>query len=294
MSTEVEVVKNKVFYTAKYDRIFKTIFVNEKDYHLMEALLSECLGEEIKIVKYNKVELDVKTTKERTKRLDVIVRAKDRYLNIELNTKGDDLTRVRNLNFFTAFFSSRTNRNETYDEDIEYIQINLSYKIAKSKRAISTYTLKNEDNEEYVKNFKIMEVNLDRIKNEWYANDKKGTKYRYLLMLDLNQKELEELSRKDIIVKEYMERIVDLNNDDVFIPPVSYEEDEALLQEAYRRRARKEGLEEGIKEGRAEGLETGARQEKIKIAKNMINLDIDIDTIVKSTGLTIEEIKNIK
>ena len=80
----------------------------------------------------------------------------------------------------------------------------------------------------------------------------------------------------------------------MFIPPVSYEEDESLLQEPYRRRARKEGLEEGIKEGRAEGLETGARQEKIKIAKNMINLDIDIDTIVKSTGLTIEEIKNIK
>ena len=39
---------------------------------------------------------------------------------------------------------------------------------------------------------------------------------------------------------------------------------------------------------------TGKQEEKIMIAKNMLELDIDIDKIVKATGLSEEEINNLK
>ena len=39
---------------------------------------------------------------------------------------------------------------------------------------------------------------------------------------------------------------------------------------------------------------TGKQEEKIMIAKNMLDLDIDIDKIVKATGLSEEEINNLK
>ena len=39
---------------------------------------------------------------------------------------------------------------------------------------------------------------------------------------------------------------------------------------------------------------TGKQEEKIMIAKNMLKLDIDIDKIVKATGLSEEEINNLK
>ena len=47
---DVSEVKNnnkeeKRLITARNDRIFKTIFIDKNDYHLMESILSECLEE---------------------------------------------------------------------------------------------------------------------------------------------------------------------------------------------------------------------------------------------------------
>ena len=46
----------------------------------------------------------------------------------------------------------------------------------------------------------------------------------------------------------------------------------------------------GIKEGIEKGIEKGM----ILVAKNMLKLNIDIDTICKSTGLSINKIEEIK
>ena len=57
------------FYTAKYDRVFRKIFVNAKDYKLLEAVLSACLDKDVKIIKFIDTELNVRNVKERVKRL---------------------------------------------------------------------------------------------------------------------------------------------------------------------------------------------------------------------------------
>jgi predicted transposase/invertase (TIGR01784 family) len=53
------------------------------------------------------------------------------------------------------------------------------------------------------------------------------------------------------------------------------------------------GLEQGVKQGLEQGLEKGEKQAKIEIAKNSLSLGLDINTVLKLTGLTIEEIKNL-
>lgn len=58
--------------------------------------------------------------------------------------------------------------------------------------------------------------------------------------------------------------------------------------------ARKEGLEKGLKEGLKEGLKKGKIEERINIAINLLNYGIDKKTISFSTGLSIEEINNLK
>jgi len=50
------------------------------------------------------------------------------------------------------------------------------------------------------------------------------------------------------------------------------------------------GIKEGIEKGIKEGIEKGM----ILVAKNMLKLNIDIDTICKSTGLSIDKIEEIK
>ena len=54
------------------------------------------------------------------------------------------------------------------------------------------------------------------------------------------------------------------------------------------------GLKVGIQQGIQQGIQSGMQQEKIAIAKNMKIQNIDIETISKVTGLSIDEIKNLK
>ena len=58
------------------------------------------------------------------------------------------------------------------------------------------------------------------------------------------------------------------------------------------------GKQEGIELGKQEGIELGKQEgielEKIKIVKSLLKNDVDIETIIKSTDLTKEEIEKIK
>ena len=53
------------------------------------------------------------------------------------------------------------------------------------------------------------------------------------------------------------------------------------------------GFDKGMAKGKAEGIEDGKRSEKINIAKKMKENNIDIETIIKCTGLTKEEIEEL-
>ena len=53
------------------------------------------------------------------------------------------------------------------------------------------------------------------------------------------------------------------------------------------------GRAEGIAEGRAEGLEQGHIEAKIEMANKFKALGVDIDTIVKATGLDREAVEKL-
>ena len=57
---------------------------------------------------------------------------------------------------------------------------------------------------------------------------------------------------------------------------------------------RKSGFREGLKEGLQKGLEQGREQSKKEIAQNLLSLKMPIEQIIQITGLTKEEINNIK
>ena len=61
-------------------------------------------------------------------------------------------------------------------------------------------------------------------------------------------------------------------------------------REEGREEGRKEGKEEGIKEGRAEG----SKDERSKIAINLIRLGTSCEIITQATGLSAEEVSRLK
>jgi predicted transposase/invertase (TIGR01784 family) len=61
---------------------------------------------------------------------------------------------------------------------------------------------------------------------------------------------------------------------------------------------KKEGLEQGLEKGKElgkkEGLELGKKAREIEIARNLLKINVDIAIISASTGLSVEEIKQIE
>ena len=57
--------------------------------------------------------------------------------------------------------------------------------------------------------------------------------------------------------------------------------------------AEQRGKKEGYSVGLSDGISQGSQQKAIETAKNMLKDNLDIQTILKYTGLSIEEIKSL-
>lgn len=84
---------------------------------------------------------------------------------------------------------------------------------------------------------------------------------------------------------EKMQRIADLRQKAIM--------DEKAIYEKGLEVGIEKGMKEGIQRGIEKGIMEGSQKEKIEIAKKMLELKIDIETIAKATGLTEQEIEKI-
>jgi len=84
-----------------------------------------------------------------------------------------------------------------------------------------------------------------------------------------------------------------------------YDKEWALRDQGYRdglsqgkaegfSQGKAEGREEGKAEGISEGISEGKIENKKEIAKNMLSKAMEVELISEITGLSIEEIKNLK
>lgn len=88
---------------------------------------------------------------------------------------------------------------------------------------------------------------------------------------------------------------------------LNYEKMPDLERDAYKRfvenrriemsvkeTAKVEGFNEGMEKGIEKGIEKGEDRKAIKVAKNLLKNNIDINIIVSSTGLSLEEIEKLR
>ncbi len=266
------------------DSIFKAIVVNEQDTRLLDYILSDILEEKVHVFKFVPTELKIRRKSERVKVTDLIVESNNgKHILVELNSNFSKSTRVRNLSYYASYYSQIIEKSEKYSEDIETVLINLNND-SEVELAKKTYLIKcNEDESIYTNTFKIININLVKYKKLWYDECIKGNKeHIHLVMLNANMNEIEELGKKDKVVKEYEERMLTLTKDGVVINHLSYEED----QEKLRRSEISEAKDEGITKGIAEGIN--------KIAINMLKKKMNINDIIEITGLSEKEIEKLK
>ena len=121
-------------YTAKNDRLFKTVASNKYGKEILEALLSTIFNEKVEVLEFIPVELALDTESERKKTLDVLVRVDNKIINVEMNAQGlSEIVKIRNLSYLCKMFSNNITKGEGIDVETKFLQINLIYNYKKTK-----------------------------------------------------------------------------------------------------------------------------------------------------------------
>ena len=286
----------KKFYTCRYDRAFKEVFMNEKNKDLLIVLLEKVLNVKIDSIEYLNLEDIVDNIEVRKKLYDLRLNTNIGRIQVEVNSNIYNYSKNRQMAYLCNEYSHITLSGEEYNEEIDIIQINFTYGMMKNfeeknknlfdDRGMRIYKLMDNESKLYVNNFKIYEINMDYYMKFWYNEDKENIeKYKYFIMMDLDKNDLEKLSKSDWVVNKYMNVMEKLNKLPKYIEFISAEEDERKMRNTIKRIAREEGLEEGREEGE--------KNRNLEIAKKMKEDNVDILVISKYTGLSNEEIKNI-
>ena len=274
------------FYTCRNDRAFKEVFLNPNNSDLLKALLEFILKIKIEKLEIKKTELLSGNVNIKDKRVDAIVHTGNKKIEIEINSQNKDYLHTRSTAYICNIYQSNASVGDTYNEDTDIIQVNLTWGLGRNNDEMKIYKIMNEKGELYVKNFIIYEINMDYYDKIWYSkNEDEIKKNQYMIMLDLDKKELKSMP-KDKIVDKYITNVTIVNDDPEFQKYMSEEEDKKKIQNSLLSEAKEEGIEQGY----ASGINDGIKQ----TAKNMLNKNMPIEDISEITGLSINEIKGLK
>jgi len=287
----MKTTEQEKFYTAKYDRIFKSIFLSENGKFLMKKLLETILEKEMKIIDYPPCDIPVTKAWEKVTTVDFIVQLENILVHFEIETGTSIETLTKNLNGFTKIYYQGSYRGGKYDTKTLFLNIILQYNLSKYRDIQEDYYIINKKrNRTLSKNFKIIIFNMDRIKRFWYTKDIKNIKkYLYLIMLDLPKEELEKIKEWDDTVKLFHKKITKLNDWNRFKSDMTMEEKEKALNNTILFNTE----EKALKEGKKIGIETGKKEKEIEFVKNLQEMNMKIEDISKATKLSIKEINNI-
>ena len=112
---------------------------------------------------------------------------------------------------------------------------------------------------------------MDRLKDSWYYKDEKEIeRYKHLIMVHLDKKELAKYYQNDAIIKKYREKMNKLHDgEDYFHAPFNAVEDAIALENTER--------------------EYYQELKSKEIAKKMLDNNMPIDLVIKYTGLPIND-----
>lgn len=263
--------------------------MNAIEWVVMQIL--ECSYEEIHgKVSVGNVRLTRTNKKEKNKYLDLIVEYKDEKIILELNNNYSGFY-TRNILYATNVLlnnyqiSDNRSISDYYQKIVRVILVNLNW--FKSKTNGKTipgkriYSIPYSDLEPDGYLLKIININLDYFDNLCYDEVKKSDKL-YKLLTVKTQDELNEITKDENLLKRYNDKLIDLSCDSEYT--------EVIMDEIIEENVAKQTA---FLEGKYEGKEEGIQEKQREMVINFFNNKVPIDIISKSSGLTIEEVKEI-
>ena len=290
----------------KMDFVFKNIFGSEKHPNILISFLNATLKPKdlITAVEIKNTDLNKGYIEDKFSRLDVkATTSNNEIINIEIQLKtpfsrgANDILSLplqenpllkneynmikRSLYYWSKLYSDQLNEGEDYSVLRRTICINiLNFKYLKTRKFHSGYRLKEiYSNEELTD---VAEIHFIEIPKLEEGSDEKDMLVAWIEFLKNPESEkVRSLEMSIDEIREAKDELIRMSNDDT-------------QRELYEMRAKtlKDKIS-ALNEAERKGIQKGAKNKAIEIAKSMISIGLDKDTIAKSTGLDLSEVEKL-
>ena len=292
----------------KMDFVFKNIFGSEKHPNILISFLNATLKPKdlITAVEIKNTDLNKGYIEDKFSRLDVkATTSNNEIINIEIQLKNEYNMIKRSLFYWSKLYSEQLNEGEDYSVLKRTICINiLNFKYLKTRKFHSGYRLKEiYSNEELTD---VAEIHFIEIPKLEEGTDEKDMLVAWIEFLKNPESEkVRSLEMSIDEIREAKDELIRMSNDDTQrelyeMRAKTLKDKISALNEAERKGIKqgrqegiKEGLQKGIQEGLQKGIQEGEKSKAIEIAKSLINIGLDKETISKSTGLDLNEIEKL-
>ena len=276
------------------DTMLKAMFQNENRIKYSAKFLSYFIDVEYEDILNNiclaKNELDKNNENDKGERCDYVALLSDTSLNIEVNNNSSLEVLERNMEYAHRLYSKKIKRGEENYQYTQVIQFNLNnFAFKGNDKIVDIYTVTNDDNIGLSNKLIFVQIYVPNLRKKWYTKGMKSLSEEEKYILALVEMDLDKLN--DLGGENIMDEYVKEAEEVSFEGGVgeAYDKEWALRDQGYR-----DGLSQGKVEGKAEGISHGKSESKKEIAKTMLNEGIDINIIIKCTGLTNEDINALK
>ena len=262
----------------KMDFVFKNIFGSEKNPKILISFLNATLKPKylITAVEIKNTDLNKDYIEDKFSRLDVkATTSNDEVINIEIQLKNEYNMIKRSLYYWSKLYSEQL--NEDYNLLKRTICINiLNFKYLKTRKFHSAYRLKEiYSNEELTD---VAEIHFIEIPKLEEGTDEKDMLVNWVEFLkDPESEKVRSLEMNIEEIRQAKDELIRMSNDDT-------------QRQIYEMRAKT--LKDKVS-ALNEAERKGAKNKAMEIAKSLLDV-LDEKTISLKTGLSIDEIKNLK
>ena len=272
----------------KMDFVFKNIFGSEKHPNILISFLNATLKPKdlITEVKIKNTDLNKGYIEDKFSRLDVkATTSNNEIINIEIQLKNEYNMIKRSLYYWSKLYSEQLNEGEDYSLLKRTICINiLNFKYLKTRMFHSVYRMKEIHTNEELSD--IEEIHFIEIPKLEDGSDEKDMLVAWIEFLKNPESEkVRSLEMSVDEIREAKDELIKMSNDDT--------QRELYEMRAKTLRDKISALNEAERKGIKKGREEGEKNKAIEIAKSLIDLGLDKESIAKSTGLDLCEVEKL-
>jgi len=296
----------------KIDYAFKLIFGKLGN----EPILIAFLNATLKLPKENQItsvvllntELNKEYKEDKKSLLDIrAVTAEGIQVNIEIQLANRHDMEKRTLFYWAKMYTHQMREGMAYKELAKTITINiLDFNYIKQTRNYhSVFRLfEIEEGFELTEALEIHFMELPKLLVKWrerLVSPWEDDLVRWLFLLEGSEDEeifktLEEIAMQDPVLNQAMEEW-EKSSEDPKVRELYFARRKAVLDEKAAIREAELRLLEAIKQGKEEGIregeEKGKRENKLVVAKNLLNRGMDIRVISEIVGISEEEVRDL-